>query len=281
MIHSSWTYVQSQLTEEKKMHRFNRILLTIAVCGLATFPLLAQDQLELSKNSVTINGDDVVTDMSRVGFSVALTPENTGSAVTFSTIGTFESGVFKTYLDLDGITFPDQSDQQSAAYSKSETNTLLASLAPTEAWPMVCKTTVLDGNIPVDLSYHTLFCRSPQSGVPGGTIGSGAGVASGYFFVVTDVLANCGLGVNCDGVFFRLTRRNISDRIDIETWVFPVSSTTPAGDKSVAVQFAGPLMILGAGDYLVGLGSLSQTSGHFVYAQVMGYLTANPERLRP
>ena len=265
------------------MHRFNRILLAIAVCGLATFPLLAQDRLELSDDSVAIRGEGgSETDMTKIGFRVALMPANTGSAMSFSAVGAFEAGIFKTYLDLDGITFPDGSDQQSAAYSKSETNALLASLTPTEAWPMACKTTLLDGNIPVDLSYHTMFCRSPQSGVPGGTIGSGAGVPSGYFFVVTDVLARCGLGENCDGVFFRLTRRNISNsETDIETWVFPVSSTTPAGEKSVAVQFAGPLMILGAGDYLVGLGSLSTTSGHSVYAQVMGYLTANPERLRP
>jgi hypothetical protein len=38
-------------------------------------------------------------------------------------------------------------------------------------------------------------------------------------------------------------------------------------------------MILEEGDYLVGFGSLTTSGeGHAVFAQVMGYLTANPER---
>ena len=79
-----------------------------------------------------------------------------------------------------------------------------------------------------------------------------------------------------------MTRRNISNGdTDIETWVFPLSSTTSAGDTSAEIQFSGPLMILTAGDYLVGLGSLSTSGGHTVWAQVMGYLTAHPERFRP
>lgn len=264
------------------MHRFNRTLLAAAMGGLVTLPLFAADNVALGGNEIAVKSGDFASYMSAYAVSVENTLGLTGTSIDPSRVGAWDGGGYKTFLTLTGIHFPDQSDQQSAAYSKSETNTLLASLAPTEAWPMVCKTTVLDGNIPVDLSYHTLFCRSPQSGVPGGTIGSGAGVLSGYFFVVTDVLARCGLGEDCDGVFFRLARRNISNsETDIETWVFPLSSTTPTGQISVAVQFAGPLTILGAGDYLIGAGGLSTTSGHSVYAQVMGYLTANPERLRP
>ena len=264
------------------MHRFNRTLLAAAIGGLVTLPLFAADHVALGGNEIVVKSGDFALYMSAYAVSVENTLGLTGTAMSASKVGTWDGGLYQTFLSQTGIHFPDQSDQQSAAYSKSETNALLASLTPTEAWPMVCKTTELDGNIPVDLNYHTLFCRSPQSGVPGGTIGSGVGVPSGYFFVVTDVLARCGEGVDCDGVFFRLTRKNNIDREpDIETWKFPVSNTTPSGDKSVAVQFAGPLMILGAGDYLVGFGSLSQGTGHSVYAQVMGYLTANPERLRP
>ena len=180
-----------------------------------------------------------------------------------------------------GLTFPDLTEQTSAAYSKSETDALLVALAPVEAWPMVCKTTVVDGVVPIDpASPGTLFCRSPQSGVPGGDIGSVAGVPPGYFFVVTDVLANCGIGENCDGSNFWVSRRNIVDSdTDIETWEFPLSDTTPAGDKLVSLQFSGPLMILEEGDYLVGLGGLTTSGGHTIFAQVMGYLTASPERM--
>ncbi len=261
------------------MHLFNKTLLAAAMGGLVTLPLFAQDQLTLGDDSVSITDGIYEIQMKTWKLNVMDISDNSGTGMDIFGMGTIKDGFYQTYLSQTGIHFPDQSEQRSAAYSKSYTDAVLALLAPTEAWPMVCKTTVLDGNVPIDLSFHVLFCRSPQSGVPGGHIGSTAGVPDGFFFVVTDVLATCGLGSNCDGVDFTLARRNkIEHFTDLERWKFPLSSTTPTGSVSVAVQFAGPLMILEPGDYLVGAGGFSTSGVPFLYAQVMGYLTANPER---
>lgn len=149
---------------------------------------------------------------------------------------------------------------------------------------MICKTNELHGILPEVGQYATLFCRSPQFGVPGGTIGSGAGVPSGYYFVVTDILANCGYASACNGVSFGVSRRNVSDiQTELEWWVFPLS-TSAISDASVSVQaaFAGPLMILAAGDYLTGEQYGYGPGGTpLMRAQVMGYLTAKPETFRP
>ena len=205
------------------------------------------------------------------------------AVLTSDYLGFFSNGDLQSGLTQSGVQFADGTAQESAAYTKAEIDMLVSSLQPDPAWPMICKTAVENGILPIAAQEPpaTLFCRSPQPGVPGGTIGSGAGVPNGYFFVVTDVLANCRFDPDCDGVDFILTRRNIADSsTDIETWQFPLSATTSGADTFVHVQTSGPMMILEEGDYLVGLGGLSSSGGHAVLAQVMGYLTASPELLR-
>jgi hypothetical protein len=262
------------------MFQLEKTLVIFTLCVLAIVPQAYGAEVELDNDSVTVMGLGAEALMDELGFTSFL-GSSEGAHLGWGIIGLFENSLYTTYFDKNGYTFPDSSKQQSAAYTKAEIDSALGALTPVEAWPMVCKADAVTGIVPLyPASPATLVCRSPQGGVPGGDISSVAGVPAGYFFVVTDVLATCGIGVNCDGVFFWLSRRNIIDGdTDLETWDLPLSNTTNAGDKVLSLQFAGPLMILEEGDYLVGFGSLTTSGeGHAVFAQVMGYLTANPER---
>ena len=263
------------------MNRVNKVILAAAALIITTaVPLAAQTSM--SDEAILITKGQERAQLEPRGLALLDWADDDQSDLTSTFLGFYSNGLLQTAFTHQGINFIDGTMQQSAAYSKSEMEVLLAALTPVTAWPMVCKTTLLDGTLPAGAQYATLFCRSPQTGVPGGTIGSGAGVPTGYYFVVTDALAVCGFGTNCDGVFFRFSRRNIGEpQTDVETWSVPLSPTTAAGDTSARVHGLGPLMILAEGDYLVGAGSLSTTGGHTVRAQVMGYLTANPERFRP
>jgi len=172
-------------------------------------------------------------------------------------------------------------DDSTITFTDGTTQTTAATLA-TDSWPMICKTAE---HIPL-LTWstsNTLFCRSPQPDVPGGTIGSGSGVPDEHYFVVTDVTAYCGSFVDdgCVGARFALRRVNIDSPLAVEEWFYFLSAVH-ANIATVTVAATAPQIILAEGDYLTafpytGAGTDENTD---ISLQVSGYLSDRPERFR-
>lgn len=172
-------------------------------------------------------------------------------------------------------------DDSSITFADGTTQTTAATPA-TDSWPMICKTD-LDIPLLTWATSNTLFCRSPQPEVPGGTIGSGAGVPDGHYFVVTDVTAHCGsfFDDGCEGAYFALRRVNIGSPFVVEEWFYFLSAVN-ANIATVTVAATGPQVILAPGDYLTafpytGAGTDENTD---ISLQVSGYLSDRPERFR-
>lgn len=158
-------------------------------------------------------------------------------------------------LSSSSITFPDGTVQATAATS-----------APT-ALPVRCySSTISAGNI------EGLNCAS---GVSADSFGPTSGVAAGFFFVVSDVVIEPNhIAQTSTGFVAAEVHRTNSDGLFETTQEFKLSSDNESQHNS----FAAPPFLVGEGEYVSCENSALSTTS--ISCTVLGYLTAEPEKLR-